>query len=67
MPPIFMRQGLNPLLGLFLAFVLTACATLHDAGQEPVKSANDDYQYRLLTLPNEMEVQIGRASCRERV
>ena len=56
MPAIFTRQGLNPLLGLFLALVLTACASLHDAGQEPVKSANDDYQYRLLTLPNEMEV-----------
>jgi insulysin len=56
MPAIFTRRGLNPLLGLFIAFVFVACATLPQVGEQPVKSPNDDYQYRLLTLPNEMEV-----------
>lgn len=40
-------------------FVLVGCTGLGGTGvveRTPVKSANDDYQYRLLTLPNEMEV-----------
>jgi len=56
MPALFSRQGLNPLLGFCLAFILVACATVPDTGPEPVKSPNDSYQYRLVTLPNEMEV-----------
>ena len=56
MPAIFTRQGLTPLLGLLIAFVFAACTTLPQTGEQPVKSPNDDYQYRLLTLPNEMQV-----------
>ncbi len=56
MPALLSRQRLNPLLGLCLAFVFVACATVPDTGPQPVKSANDSYQYRLVTLPNEMEV-----------
>lgn len=50
------RQGLNPLSVLLFALVLTACATVPPGGQQPVKSANDTYGYRLVTLPNQMEV-----------
>ena len=56
MSVLFIRQWLNVLPGLLIASVFVACATVPDAGQQPVKSANDDYHYRLLTLPNEMEV-----------
>lgn len=50
------RHGLAPLLSLLFALLLASCAsTLPPAGQ-PVKSPNDDYQYRLLTLDNQMEV-----------
>jgi insulysin len=50
------RQGLKPLLYLFVALLLTSCATLSPTAEQPVKSPNDDYQYRLLTLDNKMEV-----------
>lgn len=56
MPAFLKRQGLNPLLGLFVALVLVACTTVPQLGEQPVKSANDSFEYRLLTLPNEMEV-----------
>jgi secreted Zn-dependent insulinase-like peptidase len=55
-----MRQGLQPLLHAFFAAMLTlllaSCASMDRADEQPVKSANDDRQYRLLTLDNEMEV-----------
>ena len=50
------RQGLKALLCLTGAILVTACVTTSPALQQPVKSPNDDYQYRLLTLPNKMEV-----------
>lgn len=50
------RQGRNPLLGIFFALLFVGCASLAPTTDQPVKSANDDYQYRLLTLPNEMQV-----------
>ncbi len=56
MPFLFSRQGLNPLSGLLFALLLTACATVPPAPEQPVKSANDTYEYRLVTLPNKMEV-----------
>ena len=34
---------------------LTACSSLPQ-GPQPVKSPNDDYQYRLLTLDNQLQV-----------
>ena len=56
MPFLFSRQGLNPLSGLLFALLLTACATVPPTPEQPVKSANDTYEYRLVTLPNKMEV-----------
>ena len=50
------RQGLYPLLGSVIALVFVACAAVPQAPMQPVKSPNDDFQYRLLTLPNQMEV-----------
>jgi len=50
------RQGLKALLCLIGAMLLASCATLSPSGVQPVKSPNDDYQYRLLTLGNKMEV-----------
>ncbi len=50
------RQHLQALLCLLYAMLLAACATLPGSSAQPVKSPNDDYQYRLLTLPNRMEV-----------
>ncbi len=52
----FIRRGLTPLLGFLIALVFAACATAPQPAQQPVQSPNDDYQYRLLTLPNEMQV-----------
>ena len=56
MPANFLRRGLTPLLGFLIALVFAACATAPQPAQQPVQSPNDDYQYRLLTLPNEMQV-----------
>ncbi len=50
------RHGLRALLYLFVGLLLTSCVTAPPAVEQPVKSPNDDYQYRLLTLDNEMEV-----------
>ena len=50
------RQGLKALLCLMGAVLLASCATGPLIGQQPVQSPNDDYQYRLLTLDNQMEV-----------
>ncbi|MFC1579177.1 insulinase family protein, partial [Pseudomonadota bacterium] len=55
------RQGRNPLLGLFFALLFVGCASVTPPAGQPVKSANDDYQYRLLTLPNEMQVLLVSA------
>ena len=49
-------QGVKPLLCLFVFALLAACATTSPSGLQPTKSPNDDYQYRLLTLDNQMEV-----------
>ena len=56
MPAILKRQGLNALSGIFFALIFVGCASVAPGLKQPVKSPNDDYQYRLLTLPNEMEV-----------
>ena len=56
MPFLFSRQGLKPLSGLFFALLLSACASVSPTPGQPVKSANDNYDYRLVTLPNKMEV-----------
>ncbi|CAA0111287.1 Protease 3 [Halioglobus japonicus] len=50
------RKGFRPLLGLFVTLLLVSCVTTPLSDVQPVKSPSDDYQYRLLTLDNEMEV-----------
>ena len=49
-------QGIRTLLCLFVALTLASCATTPSSGVQPLKSPNDDYQYRLLTLDNDLEV-----------
>ncbi|MEZ5501533.1 MAG: insulinase family protein [Halioglobus sp.] len=56
MSVLYPRQGLKALLCLFGVLLLASCATTRPLGVQPVKSPNDDYQYRLLTLDNQMEV-----------
>ncbi|GAB5452745.1 MAG: insulinase family protein [Halioglobus sp.] len=50
-------RGLRALFCLSFALFLVACATQtgRDSAQ-PVQSPNDDYQYRLLTLDNELQL-----------
>ncbi len=50
------RQGFKSLLCLFVTCLLVSCATTSPPDVQPVKSPSDDYQYRLLTLDNEMQV-----------
>lgn len=56
MPAFFKRQGLKTLSGIVFALMFVGCASVAPVVQQPVKSPNDDFQYRLVTLPNEMEV-----------
>lgn len=56
MPVFLKRQGLNALSCIVFALIFVGCASVAPGLKQPVKSPNDDYQYRLLTLPNEMEV-----------
>jgi insulysin len=50
------RQGLKALVCLFGALLLVSCVTTSPLSEQPIKSPNDNYQYRLLTLDNQMEV-----------
>lgn len=56
MPALNPRHGLQSLFCLLVAALLAACASISGSGTQPVKSPNDDYQYRLLTLDNKMEI-----------
>lgn len=56
MPITKLLQGAKPLLMLSIAFSLVACATLRAPGVVPQQSPNDDYQYRLVELDNQMQV-----------
>lgn len=49
-------QWRNTLALAFIALLLAACASVPTAQQQPVKSPNDDYAYRYLTLPNNLQV-----------
>lgn len=50
------RQSLRLLSGLVVLLALIACSGAPDPGVQPVQSPNDDKQYRLLTLDNQMQV-----------
>jgi len=50
------RQGLKALLCFCSVLLLASCVTAPPTAVQPVKSPNDEYQYRLLTLDNKMEV-----------
>jgi insulysin len=56
MYPISLRRRLQLLSGIVLSFLLIACAGTPETGQQPVQSPNDDRQYRLLTLDNQLQV-----------
>jgi secreted Zn-dependent insulinase-like peptidase len=59
MSALYLRQGRKPLLCVLVVLVTTvivSCASIPDTSGQPVKSPNDDYQYRLLTLDNDLEV-----------
>ena len=56
MPSFQFLQRSRPLLYAFYALLLVACTTVAPTDQAPAKSPNDSYQYRLLTLENQMQV-----------
>lgn len=49
----FVGRALLSVVGIFL---LASCATINGDSGQPVKSQNDEYEYRLLTLANQMQV-----------
>ncbi|WP_239017178.1 insulinase family protein [Seongchinamella sediminis] len=50
------RQKWQLLAGMVFSVLLVACAVPPDAGISPVQSPNDEREYRLLTLANDMQV-----------
>ena len=50
------RRKLQLLSGPLLLALLSACAHFPNAGLAPVQSPNDEREYRLLTLENQMQV-----------
>lgn len=50
------RQRLQFLSGLLLSVFLCACSSSPEPGSSPVQSPNDEREYRLLTLDNQMQV-----------
>ena len=56
MSPLHFRQGFKILLFVFVPIFIYACASLPETGVSPVKSPNDDNEYRFITLENQLEV-----------
>lgn len=56
MHPLSTRRWLRLLSGLALFLILAGCAGSPDPGIQPVQSPNDDRDYRLLTLDNDLQV-----------
>ena len=56
MSSLYLRQGMKPLLPVLVSLVLFACSTLPGAAIQPVKSPNDNNEYRYITLENELQV-----------
>lgn len=53
---LYLGKGVKALLPALAVLVLCACSTLPGSGITPVKSPNDDNQYRLVTLDNDLQV-----------
>ena len=53
---ILTRRKLQLLSGLLISALLCACASSPETGIKPVQSPNDEREYRLLTLDNQMQV-----------
>ncbi|MEH6585292.1 MAG: insulinase family protein [Halioglobus sp.] len=53
---ILTRRKCQLLSGLLLSALLYACASAPETGIKPVQSPNDEREYRLLTLDNQMQV-----------
>ena len=49
-------RGPRSLLGLIAVSMVVACATVPGAGISLVQSPNDNYQYRFITLDNQLQV-----------
>ena len=56
MPALYFGRGPLALLTLSIAIFLVACTNQPDPGISPVQSPNDNYQYRYLTLENDLQV-----------
>lgn len=50
------RVSLGVLAGTLFVSLLSACAGVPGGSGQPIQSQNDDYQYRLITLDNQMQV-----------
>ena len=50
------RHGVKAMALLLSVLLMTSCVTISPLGPQPVKSPNDNYSYRLLTLDNSLEV-----------
>ena len=61
MPALYLGRGPRALLTLCIAVFMVACAAQPDQGIAPVQSPNDDYQYRYLTLDNDLQVLLVSA------
>jgi secreted Zn-dependent insulinase-like peptidase len=56
MPAFYSWRGLKSLLGVFIALLATSCALPQGSEPSPVQSPNDEREYRLLTLQNDLQV-----------
>ena len=61
MPALYFGWGPRALLTLCIAVFMVACAAQPEPGIAPVQSPNDDYQYRFLTLDNDLQVLLVSA------
>ena len=61
MPALYFGRGPRALLTLCIAVFMVACAAQPEPGIAPVQSPNDDYQYRYLTLDNDLQVLLVSA------
>ncbi|MFK8050502.1 MAG: insulinase family protein [Halioglobus sp.] len=56
MSSLYFGKGVKVLLPVLACLVLVSCSTLSGSGLTPVKSPNDDNEYRFITLDNDLQV-----------